>query len=160
MSHTISISSEEGENWGKDIWDAYFPCSAVMYSSQEIVLGAGAVSDCLLTGCQTGEKKNIQQHIYYFKVTSSFASGGMVRTWTPPPAHLKCVFADAASFAQALHDGFVPQDVLLTQVLSPLAWLQHQAVHWVEVSQEVSHPLLCDKWADFFNGVMVEHEGW
>lgn len=97
-----------------------------MYSSQEIVLGAGAVSDCLLTGCQTGEKKKkiIQQHISYFKATSSFASGGMVRTWSlfpPPPAHLKCVFTDAASFAQALHDGFVPQDVLLTQVLSPLA---------------------------------------
>lgn len=29
---------------------AYFPCSAVMYSSQEMVLGAGAVRDCLLTG--------------------------------------------------------------------------------------------------------------
>lgn len=29
-------------------------------------------------------------------------------------SHLKIVFADAASFAQALHDGFVPQDVLLT----------------------------------------------
>lgn len=28
-------------------------------------------------------------------------------------AHLKVLFTDAASFTQALHDGFVPQDVLL-----------------------------------------------
>lgn len=62
--------------------------------------------------------------------------------------HLKRVFGNAAAFAQALHHGFVPQDVLLAQVLSPLARLQHQAVHRVEVGQEVSHPLLCDKQAD------------
>ncbi len=38
----------------KKIPDAYFPCSAVIYSSQEIVLGAGAVRDCLLTGWGKG----------------------------------------------------------------------------------------------------------
>lgn len=42
----------------KDTVDAYFPCSAVMYSSQEIVFGAGAVRDCLLTGY---EGENISQ---------------------------------------------------------------------------------------------------
>lgn len=62
--------------------------------------------------------------------------------------HLERVFGNAAAFTQALHHGFVPQDVLLAQVLSPLARLQHQAVHRVEVGQEVSHPLLCDKQAD------------
>ncbi len=38
----------------KKIPDAYFPCSAVIYSSQEIVLGAGAVRDCLRTGWGKG----------------------------------------------------------------------------------------------------------
>lgn len=68
------------------------------------------------------------------------------RLWLCP--HLKRVLGDAAAFAQALHHGFVPQDVLLTQVLAPLARLQHQAVHRVEVSQEVAHPLLCDTRVD------------
>lgn len=35
---------------GKSVGNTYFPCSAVIYSSQEIVLGAGAVRDCLLAG--------------------------------------------------------------------------------------------------------------
>lgn len=30
--------------------DTYFPLSAEMYSSQEIVLGEGGVKDCLLAG--------------------------------------------------------------------------------------------------------------
>lgn len=91
--------------------DAYFPCSAVMYSSQEIVLGAGAVSDCLLAGW--AQENTSQQHIqssghhYYLPLVDK------ARTWNSF-SHLKIVFADAASFAQALHDGFVPQDVLLT----------------------------------------------
>lgn len=38
----------------------YFPCSAVMYSSHEIVLGAGATRDCLLTGCR---KKCIMSYV-------------------------------------------------------------------------------------------------
>lgn len=45
-------------DWWNRRLDAYFPCSAVMYSSQEIVFGAGAVRDCLLTGCW---KENISQ---------------------------------------------------------------------------------------------------
>lgn len=63
-------------NWGffvffnkqNNLWlnvkkkDAYFPRSAVMYSSQEIVLGAGAVSDCLLAGWARGNTS--QKHIY------------------------------------------------------------------------------------------------
>lgn len=38
--------------------DAYFPCSAVIYSSHEIVLGAGAVSDCRLAGCATDKYRS------------------------------------------------------------------------------------------------------
>lgn len=34
----------------ESIKHAHFPVSAVMYSSQEIVFGAGAVRDCRLTG--------------------------------------------------------------------------------------------------------------
>lgn len=114
-----------------------------MYSSQEIVLGAGAVSDCLLTGCQTGRKKNkISSRMFTVFQASTGSKGLLFRP------HLKRVFGNAAAFAQALHHGFVPQDVLLGQVLSPLARLQHQAVHRVEVSQEVPHPLLCDKHRD------------
>lgn len=56
--------------------------------------------------------------------------------------HLKVLVDEVPSFAQTLHDGFIPQDVLLAQMLSPLPGLQHQAVHRVEISQEVSHALL------------------
>lgn len=56
--------------------------------------------------------------------------------------HLKVLLYEVPSFAQTLHDGFVPQDVLLAQMLSPLPGLEHQAVHRVEISQKVSHALL------------------
>lgn len=58
--------------------------------------------------------------------------------WT----HLKVLFYDVSTFTQTLHDGFVPHDVLLTQMLPPLPGLQNQAVHRVKVSQEISHALL------------------
>lgn len=57
-------------------------------------------------------------------------------------AHLKVLLYEVPSFAQTLHDGFVPQDVLLAQMLSPLPGLEHQAVHRVEIGQKVSHALL------------------
>lgn len=60
-------------------------------------------------------------------------------------SHLKVLFTDAASFTQALHDGFVPQDVLLTEVLSPFSWLQYQTINCIEVSQEVPNSLLYRK---------------
>lgn len=56
--------------------------------------------------------------------------------------HLEVLLYEAAAFAQTLHDGFVPQDVLLAQMLSSLPGLQHQPVDGVEVSQEVSNALL------------------
>lgn len=59
-----------------------------------------------------------------------------------PTTHLKVLLDEIPSFAQALHYGFVPQDVLLAQMLSSLPGLEHQAVHRVEVRQEVSHALL------------------
>ncbi len=58
------------------------------------------------------------------------------------PTHLKVLLYEIASFAQALHDGFVPQDVLLAQMLPSLPGLEHQAVHGVEICQKVSHALL------------------
>lgn len=60
----------------------------------------------------------------------------------PRTAHLKVLLDEIPPFAQALHDGFVSQDVLLAQVLPPLPGLQHQAVDRVEVCQEVPHALL------------------
>lgn len=55
--HFRSIRAREKTVRLTQAGDAYFPCSAVMYSSQEMVLGAGAVSDCLLTGCHTGKEQ-------------------------------------------------------------------------------------------------------
>ena len=86
---------------------AYFPCSAVMYSSQEIVLGAGAVRDCRLTGC--GQEVSVST-VRYLQIKSEHLL----------LSYLEILFTDASSFTQALHDGFVPQDVLLAEVLSPL----------------------------------------
>lgn len=108
-----------------------------MYSSQEMVLGAGAVSDCLLTGCQTGRKTTKHQAASSTVFQASTDGKSLLFR-----SHLKRVFGNAAAFAQALHHGFVPQDVLLAQVLPPLPGLQHQAVHRVEVCQEVPHALL------------------
>lgn len=48
-----------------------------------------------------------------------YTSLSQVTALTFLASHLKVLFADAASFTQALHDGFVPQDVLLAEVLSP-----------------------------------------
>lgn len=57
-------------------------------------------------------------------------------------AHLKTLLDEIASFAEALHDGLVPQNILLAQVLSPLPRLQNQAIDQVEICQEVPHPFL------------------
>lgn len=66
----------------------------------------------------------------------------IVLRYSQPTTHLKVLLDEIPSFAQALHYGFVPQDVLLAQMLSSLPGLEHQAVHRVEVCQEVSHALL------------------
>lgn len=116
---------------------AHFPVSAVMYSSQEIVFGAGAVRDCLLTGWT--QDRTIQPLLPQLSHRSNH------RTIQFSLSHLEVVFADAASFTQALHDGFVPQDILLAEVFPTFAGLEHQAVDRVEVSQEVSHPFLRGK---------------
>lgn len=58
------------------------------------------------------------------------------------PTHLKVLLDEIPSFAQALHDGFVPQDVLLAQMFPSLPGFEHQAVHRVKVGQKVSHALL------------------
>lgn len=63
-------------------------------------------------------------------------------------AHLKVLLYEVSSFAQTLHYGFVPQDVLLAQMLSSLPGFQHQAVHRVEICQEVSHALLEEEQTD------------
>lgn len=78
-------------------------------------------------------------------VLSSFVTSQQRLNHHTSLSHLKVVFADAASFTQALHDGFVPQDVLLAEVFPTFAGLEHQAVDRVEVSQEVSHPFLHGK---------------
>lgn len=57
--------------------DAYFPCSAVMYSSHEMVLGAGAVRDCLLAGWA---QENISQwHIHSPQGTVIFTNGRRIQ---------------------------------------------------------------------------------
>lgn len=47
--HDLSCIFPSGA-MNKSIKPAHFPASAVTYSSQEIVFGAGAVRDCRLTG--------------------------------------------------------------------------------------------------------------
>lgn len=37
-------------------------------------------------------------------------------------AHLKVLLRQAPTFAQALHDGLIPQNVLLTEVFSSFPW--------------------------------------
>lgn len=70
--------------------------------------------------------------------------GGLLQT------HLKVLLYQTSPFTQTLHYGFVPQDVLLAQMLTSLPGLQHQAVDGVEICQKVSHALLeeeqIDKW--------------
>lgn len=72
----------------------------------------------------------------------TFLSPITVLKYSQPTTHLKVLLNEIPSFAQALHYGFVSQDVLLAQMLSSLPGLEHQAVHRVEVCQEVSHALL------------------
>ena len=50
-------------------------------------------------------------------------------TWFPGGAHLKVLLNEGSPFAQVLHDGFVPQNVLLTKVLSALSRLQRKTVY-------------------------------
>ena len=66
----------------------------------------------------------------------------MIISQIPCPTHLKVLLYEVSSFAQALHDGFVPQDVLLTQMLPSLPGLKDQTIHRVEIGQEVSNTLL------------------
>ena len=68
--------------------------------------------------------------------------GGPIGSLRRLGTHLKVLLDQVPALAQALHDGLVPQDVLLAQVLPPLPGLQHQAVDKVEGCQEVPHALL------------------
>jgi len=67
---------------------------------------------------------------------------------SPAVAHLEALLDDTPPFAEALHDGLVPQDVLLAQMLASLSGLQNQAVHHVEISEEVPHLLLRERQRD------------
>lgn len=73
------------------------------------------------------------------------AAGGRL---APLLTHLKVLLDQIPSFAQTLHNGFVPQDVLLAQMLTPLPGLEHQAVDGVEICQKVSHALLEEEQTD------------
>lgn len=77
--------------------DAYFPSSAVMYSSQEIVLGAGAVSDCLLAGWEQESQVPLSSIFTVLGTPLRFTNGWQARTHNSL-SHLEIVFADAASF--------------------------------------------------------------
>lgn len=55
---SIKYSDKEQQAFGSD---TYFPLSAEMYSSQEIVFGDGGMRDCLLAG-YTGQRGEQLEH--------------------------------------------------------------------------------------------------
>lgn len=59
--------------------------------------------------------------------------------------YLKVLLHEVAPLAQALHDRFVAEDVLLTEVLPPFPGLQHKSIHQVEICQEVSYSFLHER---------------
>ncbi len=56
----VPLRNNYRPNRANDRGLTYFPVSAVMYSSQEIVFGDGAVSDWRLTGCESTEKQRLK----------------------------------------------------------------------------------------------------
>lgn len=84
----------------------------------------------------------LQHYFHFIRYTAIFSHFTLGNHGNLRKAHLEVLFDEISSLTKALHDGFIPQNVLLRQVLASLSGLQDQAVHHVEIRQKVPNTLL------------------